>query len=54
MPGPGHGDGVLAGDQHLDLISNQTTREFDGVLVVVPGALWSVTGLRVPKVDVVG
>ncbi len=54
MPGPGHGDGILAGNQRLDVVSNQTARELDGVLVVIPGALRSVTGLRVAIVDVVG
>src|SRR5580693_1508523 len=27
MPGPGHGNGVLAGNQRLDVVSNHTTRE---------------------------
>jgi hypothetical protein len=41
MAGPGHGDGVVTLNQRVDVVSNQTTRDLDGMLVVVSSALRS-------------
>src|SRR5215469_2075762 len=53
MPGPGCGDRVVAGDHRIDVVRHHTTREPDGVLVVIAGSLRSVTRWRVAVVDVV-
>ena len=39
MAGPNYGNGVVAGHQGVDVVTNQPTRDLDGVLVVVAGAL---------------
>src|SRR5215469_11014405 len=53
MRGPGRGDRVVTGDQRIDVERRHTTRDLDGVFVVVAGALRSVTGRRVAVVDIV-
>src|SRR5262249_28478662 len=53
MSGPGRGDRVVAGYQRIDVVRHHTTCEPDGVLVVIAGALRSVTGRRVAVVEVV-
>jgi hypothetical protein len=53
VPGPGHSDGVVAGDQRIDVVRDHTARDLDRVLVVVARTLRSVTGRRVAIVNVI-
>jgi hypothetical protein len=53
MANPHHGDGVIASNQRLNVVMNQTTRDLDGVLVVVASSLRPVTGRVMAVIDVI-